>query len=232
MRHWDIDGDRRFIAQVAFAPPRLSDLSISQPSPGGDFIVYSNGDHITFFDVLANTAGEPLPRGQGYRRGGGSWHPDGVHYALATGGEIRIWDARTGELTVHGRPSGRYVSGIDYSTDGSRLVIGELSGRVTMLDPATLQPVGRPVRLDEPVCCVSAGPDNHTAVALTGFHDASGFWAGSSTGWALVDLESGTVAEQGPLEINGKVVAVSPDGRHAAAGGRGRPDARSGPRHR
>jgi WD40 repeat protein/DNA-binding SARP family transcriptional activator len=223
LRHWDIDGDRRFIAQVAFAPPRLADLSFVQPSPGGDFIAYPYENHITLLDVRTNTVGEPLPRGQGYRGrgGGGSWDPDGVHFALATGGETRIWNARTGELTVKGRPSGPYISGIDYSTDGSRLVIGELSGRITMLDPTTLQSVGRPVRLDEPVCCVSAGPDNHTAIALTGSYEASGFWVGSSTGWALVDLESGTVVNEGALEINGRVVALSPDGRHAVVGGGG-----------
>ena len=90
-----------------------------------------------------------------------------------------------------------------------------------MLDPTTLQSVGRPVRLDEPVCCVSAGPDNHTAIALTGSYEASGFWVGSSTGWALVDLESGTVVNEGALEINGRVVALSPDGRHAVVGGGG-----------
>ena len=217
LRHWDINGDRRFIAQVAFAPPRLADLSFAQPGPGGDYIAYPNG----FLDVEANVVREPLPRGPGYRRGGGSWHPDGAHYALATAGEIQIWDARTGELTISGRPSGHHVSGIDYSTDGSRLVIGELSGRVTMLDPTTMNPVGRPVRLDQPVCCVSAGPNNHTAIALTGFYEASGFRVGSSTRWTLVDLTSGTIVEQGPLGINGRAVALSPDGRHAAVGGTG-----------
>jgi WD40 repeat protein/DNA-binding SARP family transcriptional activator len=223
LRHWDVDGGRRFIAQVASTTGRadLSYLSYVQPAPGGDFITYLYDDHVSFLNVRANTVGDPLQRGQGYRRGGGSWHPDGVHYALATGGEIRVWDARTGDLAVEGLPSGSYISGIDYSTDGSRLVIGELSGRITMLDPATLEPVGRPVQLDQPVCCVSAGPDNHTAVALTGFDEASGFYVGASTHWALVDLESGTVIEQGPLDINGREVALSPDGRHAAVGGQG-----------
>jgi WD40 repeat protein len=223
LRHWDVDGDRRFIAQVASTPARadLSYIGFVQPAPGGDFVAYLSEDHVTFLDVGTNSVGQPLQRGQGYRRSGGSWHPDGVHYALATGGEIRVWNARTGDLTVDGVPSGPYVSGIDYSADGSRLVLGELSGRVTMLDPATLQPVGRPVQLGQPVCCVSAGPDNHTAIALTGFDEASGFYVGASTHWVLVDLESGRVIEQGPLNINGREVAFSPDGRHAAIGGQG-----------
>ena len=221
LRAWDLDGERRFVSQVAFAPSRLADLSFVQPAPGGDFVAYPSGDHITFLDVEADTAGRPQERGRGYSRGGGSWHPDGAQYALATGGEVRIWNARTGELTVKGRPSGRSISGIDYSTDGSRLVIAELSGRVIMLDPATLRPVGRPVRLDDPVCCVAAGPDNHTVVALTGTQVASGFWLSSSSHWSLIDLESGAVLEDGALPINGRRVAFSPDGVHVAVGGWG-----------
>jgi WD40 repeat protein len=50
---------------------------------------------------------------------------------------------------------------------------------------------------------------------------ASGFWADSTAGWALVDLESGTVLDQGELGFNGRLVAFSPDGRHAAVGGSG-----------
>ena len=121
---------------------------------------------------------------------------------------------------AHGR-RGPDISSIDYSTDGSRLVIGELSGRVTMLDPTTLEPVGRPVRLDESVSRVAAGPDNHTAFALTGDLDASEFWVSTNPRWAVVDLESGTVLDQGELGIDGYAVAFSPDGRHVAVGGRG-----------
>ncbi len=222
LRHWDLDGDRRFIALVAFTPPAIHNLGYTpQPAPGGELIAFPSESHVTFFDVGAGVAGERLEAGQGYRRVGGTWHPDAVRYAMATGGEIRIWDARTGEETLKGRPSGPYISGIDYSTDGSRLVVAQLSGRVTMLDPTTLTPVGSPIRLDEPVCCVSAGPDNRTAIALTGFQEASGFWIGSSTGWTLVDLESGNILDEGKLGIDGRWVDFSPDGRHAAVGGRG-----------
>ena len=33
----------------------------------------------------------------------GTWHPDGVRFALATGGEVRIWDARTERARRHVR---------------------------------------------------------------------------------------------------------------------------------
>ena len=97
--------------------------------------------------------------------------------------------------------------------------MAELSGRVSMLDPNTLTSVGRPAELDEPACCVSAGPDNHTAVVLTGFQDPSGFRVGSGTGWAMVDLESGVVLHRGQLGFDGTQVSFSPDGQHAAISG-------------
>jgi WD40 repeat protein len=222
LRHWDLDGDRRFVAQLASTPDLSGDCCV-QPAPGGGFVAYQNEDHVTFLDVKAGTVGEAVDAGrdQGYRHGEGSWRPDGVHYAVANGGEVRILNARSGVVTANSQPSGTPVSGIDYSTDGSRLVIGQLSGRVTMLDSTTLDPVDRAVRLEDAICCLSAGPDNRTAIAVTGFVNpsASGFWDDSTSGWALVDLESGTVLDQGELGFNGRLVAFSPDGRHAAVGG-------------
>ena len=88
-----------------------------------------------------------------------------------------------------------------------------------MLDASTLAPVGRPVRLGQPVGGVAAGPDNRTAIVLTGRLDASGFFVPSTAGWSLVDLKSGTVLDEGELGIDGKHVDYSPDGRHAAVAG-------------
>ena len=204
---------------MALAPSELADYSFVGPSPGGDFIAYPNDNHLTFLDVRADTVGEPLPRGRGFHRGGGTWHPDGVYFALATGGRIRVWNARTNEEVVHGG-RGPDISSIAFNMDGSRLVTGELSGRVTMLDPSTLEPIGRPVMLDDSVSRVAAGPDDHTVVALTGDLDASEFWVSTNPRWAVVDLESGTVLDRGELGIDGYAVAFSPDGRHVAVGGR------------
>jgi DNA-binding SARP family transcriptional activator/WD40 repeat protein len=220
LQQWDVDGERRFIKQAALVPPDIGDVGFARPSPGGDFIAFGLEDKVAFFDVAANRTGVPVDRGAGYADLlGGSWHPDGTHFALATDGEIRVWDARTNELVTAGSPSGTHVTGVDYSTDGDRLVIGELSGQVTMLEPSNLTPVAPPVRLDGAVVGVAAGPDNRTAIALLGFEDPSGFWSSSSTAWALVDLEAGEILDQGALEIDANVVDVSADGRHAAIGG-------------
>ncbi len=217
---WDVDGDRRFMRQVAFAPLKLGDLSYVRPSPDGRFLAYPKGDRIDFFDATTGEVAATVRQGSGYRRSADAvWHPDGVHFAAATDGQIRVWDASTGRLVARARPAGTSVSALDYSTDGSRLAIGELSGQVTMLDSADLTPVGRPVRVDDPVRAISAGPDNRTAVALTGFESATRFWVGSSQQWARVDLQSGDVVSVRDVGFDTSTIEASPDGTHVAVGG-------------
>jgi DNA-binding SARP family transcriptional activator/WD40 repeat protein len=222
LRHWDVEGDRRFVSLIAARKPgRLESFGLAQAAPGGGFVAIPDSDRVTFFDVVAGNSNEASFRGGRYSSPLGSWHPDGVHYALATDGTVRVWDARDAELVLEAKPSGRFVKGLDYSTDGTRLVIGEISGRMTMLDSETLAPVGRSVELDQGVCCVAAGPDNRTAIALTGLLDPSGFLKNLITRWALVDLESGEVRAADDVGIDGDSVDFSPDGRHAAVAGRG-----------
>ena len=192
-----------------------------RPSPDGRFLAYPAGDDVAFFDVTSGEVAATVTRASGYRRSANAqWHPDGVHFAAVTDGEIQVWDARTGRVVVRARPAGGLVSALDYSTDGSRLVVGELSGQVTMLDSADLTPVGRPAKLDDAVRSISLGPDNRTAVALTGAESASDFWFGSSPEWARLDLEAGDVVTVRDVGFDAGTVEVSPDGTHVAVGGR------------
>ena len=222
LRHWDLDGDGRFVSEVATTRPDKLGWERGEqadPAPSGELVAYPSLEQVRFFEVASGSASPAFDRGQG-DAGGGSWHPDAVRYALATGDEIRVWDARGEEVVAQARaPGRRLVTAIDFSTDGRHLVAAELSGRVSLLDSITLAPTGRPVQLDQPVCCVSAGPDG-LALALTGPLDTSGFWRDTSTGWALMDLESGLVLDEGDLENDEQLVAFSPDGRHAAVAGR------------
>ena len=107
LRHWDVDGDRRFVSQVAYAPLKLADLYFVRPSPDGRFLAYPTGDDVAFFDVTTGQVAATVTQGSGYRRrANAQWHPDGVHFAAATDGEIRVWDARTGRLVARARPAG------------------------------------------------------------------------------------------------------------------------------
>jgi len=159
--------------------------------------------------------------GGGYSFGGGSWSPDG-QFVRAIGGTLHIWDGRTGEVRPGPHPAGDLVTEVDHSPDGSRVVISEQSGTLTLLDGETLQPVGRPTDVGANVCCVALGPDNRTAFALLGGPARNAVWNDPADRWALVDLEDGEVVEEGSLGLsNGIWAAYSPDGGRVAAGGFG-----------
>ena len=219
LRHWDVDGGNRFIAQVAFGPsPDVEEL-YGNPAPGGRFVAYPGSEDVAFLDVESGTVTATVARGAGFqRKAGGAWHPDGVHFALATGDEIRVWDARTGRLTAQGKAPGSEVTAIDFGADGNVMVVSELSGRVTALD-SDLRPSGVPVQLDGSINNVAAGPDGHAAVAVSGFASPSGFWVGTGEHWSLLDLRTGRVVREGDLGFDASDVDFSPDGRHVAVGG-------------
>ena len=217
LRTWDLLGKQRFLAAVK--PARSFDFGFVNPAPGGAMIAYDTAKGLRFLDVHARTYTPLGDTGSGYEHAGGAWTPDGKRFASAQGGLVRVWDPRTGRVVDQARPVGSRISEIDYSTDGSRLVVAEVSGRVTLLDADTLQPVGRPVDLGDYACCVSAGPDNRTAVVLLGGAWQSEDFASPSDRWATVDLVSGRVLRQGRLAVGGNWVSVSPKGHRAAVGG-------------
>ena len=146
LRQWDVEGGRRFVSQLAARKPgELEPAEFAQPSPGGEFVAIPSSERVTFFNVVTGRSAEASFRGGRHTSPSGSWHPDGVHYALATDGTIQIWDARDAELVLEARPAGRFVKGLDYSNDGTRLVIGEISGP------------GDHARLDDAGACGSIG---------------------------------------------------------------------------
>ena len=117
LRHWDLDGERRYVAQVATVPAgRIGNIEAVQPAPGGGVLAYPASERVTFLDVQSSSLGPALDRGRGYRssHGGGTWHPNGTRYALPTGGEIRIWNAVTGELVRRRQVSPSEINTIDY----------------------------------------------------------------------------------------------------------------------
>ena len=204
---------RRFIAQVADGIDFSGRVVVA---PGGGHVAYQSDAGVTFLDVRAGRGGATVVRAPGSTGLPGSWDPDGVRFALPTADTVTIFDAPSGDVVGQGQPSGSEVTGIDFSTDGSRLAITDASG-VLLVDPVTLRPVGSRVRLEDVPCAVSIGPDNHTAIVVTGVPKTDWqFWRVPCTGWALVDLESGSVLDRGTADGGIGLVDVSPAGRRAA----------------
>jgi WD40 repeat protein len=161
-----------------------------------------------------------IPGRGGFRHTYGAFHPDGRHFVTAAGTRVEVWDDKgqpTGQRALF--PSGE-ITELDYTSDGSRLAVAELDGAITLLDGDSLERVGTPATLGEPVSWVVARPDGRTAVVLLGGVAASGDFVVPSRGWALVDLVEGVVMRRGQLEMRyGHWLDVSPDGRFAVVGG-------------
>ncbi|GCD92168.1 BTAD domain-containing putative transcriptional regulator [Nocardioides sp. LS1] len=229
LRSWDVDGDRRFLRRIPvrglpWTARNRWGACFATPSAFGDFVAFQlcNGPAsprtYVLLDVDRHRAHRATAARRGFFFGGGSW----LHglYVNVDGGLVEVFDGRTGRLLHTYQPAGRRVVEVDHSADGTRLVIAELNGRISMLSTDTLATMGRPVDLHSHVCCVAAGPDGRTAFVLVGGPSPDPLWNDPSTEWALVDLERGTKIAGGPLAMgNGIWAAYSPDGRYAAATG-------------
>jgi WD40 repeat protein len=77
------------------------------------------------------------------------------------------------------------------------------------------------VTLPEKPYALAGSPDGHTAMLLTAGAELRPDWGVEVRRWYRVDLTSGTIVAHGDLTVsNGSFVAISPDGRSAAVGGR------------
>ena len=225
LRRWDLTGLRQLLTRLPSAASVDEDYgygAFTVPAPGGHAAVSLGSTpswHWGAFslrDLDTGTFSDLVRYGAGYRHTYGAWHPNGRVFATATGPWLRLWNIETAELIGRHRLPGSSITEMDFTPDGSRLMVSELSGRVTMLDARTFEPLGRPITLEDQVSFVSAGPDGHTAVVLTGGPDNNGFWNRNSTGWALLDLATGQVVSDGEVGYPATWIAYSPDGRHAA----------------
>ncbi|QZY28402.1 BTAD domain-containing putative transcriptional regulator [Nocardioides coralli] len=218
VRHWDLDGARGLLARENLPPRPPAGFAVV--APGGGHEVFLDEGGFTLRDLETGETTEQVPFGEGYRHTYGAWHPDGEHFASAIAGVVTVRQLVSGEVVRRTRLPDEMITEIDYSPDGSRLMVSHQSGRVLMLDGASLEAVGTPVDVGEEVSFVSASPDNRTAVVLTGGPAEDGLFRQDATGWAVVDLEAGEVLRRGDSGLGAAVwLAHSPDGRHFAIGG-------------
>jgi WD40 repeat protein len=213
---WDVGGERRLI-------PRVADLNLEPVlgrqvavSPDGDAVAYieptgSGADStrtIRFFDVDTGRLGAPVVVGPGSSRP--AWRaPDFEHVALADEeGYVRVWDWRTGAVVAERQLIAGPLAALDFTSDGSRLVIGEGSagpsvtlGGLHQVDAETLQPVRSTLPLDYVVQDVAINADGHTAIVLY-----------QGVRMASMDLATGQVAYEKFLGFGSRSAELSPDG--------------------
>ena len=218
IRVWDLSGLRRFIPRTGTAA--AFEFGCSVPAPGGAIVMRLSPDGVRFVDTASGRSSPIMGPGGLDNVTCGSWRPDGERYALSRNGRIFVWDALQAELVVAGTPGGTGLVELDYNGDGSRIVMSEESGRVSMLDAETLRPVGPSVKLDRPALYLSAAPDRRTALVTTGrLFEKQADISTPRSGWALVDLEAGRVIREGTLPVDEPYwVSFSPTGRQVAVG--------------
>ena len=226
---WDLDGDRHLLPRRSIAEPATSNIPgystyyVPDSAPPGDAVAYVNpsqndGDEQTgtvqWLDVTTRRAGQVVDTGHP-GIGGHAWRPDGRRFATAgQDGFVRVWDWHSEALVTERQVAGATLVGLDYTGDGTRLVVGEQvgegSGTLLTLDAATLEGAGPAVPFDQSIVSVAASPDNRTAIAFT-----------QDGGFALVDLFDGRVLHEGQLETerlgaDSLDAEFSPDGQRVA----------------
>jgi DNA-binding SARP family transcriptional activator/WD40 repeat protein/class 3 adenylate cyclase/energy-coupling factor transporter ATP-binding protein EcfA2 len=225
---WDLAGGRRFTPRHAIAEPVSGPevdprLRSVDSAPGGDAVAYvvtqTEGPEprstVQWLDLTTGKAGEVADIGL-VLDPAHTWRPDGRRFATAGfDGLVQVWDWQTGELVLERRVTQFPITGLDYTRDGTQLVVGGEFGRMRIIDAETLAPVLPTLRLDRDhhINRVSASPDNRTAIAT---------WPGftgerpADAGFALVDLVDGRVLHEGPVAGVPSYADFSPDGQRVA----------------
>jgi DNA-binding SARP family transcriptional activator/WD40 repeat protein/class 3 adenylate cyclase len=231
---WDLAGGRRLIPRHPIAEPVTSPEfdpfeHFVDGAPGGDVIAYvsvtqtSGPDArggVEWLDLKTGKASEVTDLGPSFDAGAHAWRPDGRRFATSdTDGNVRVWDWQSGELVAKRFVTKIPISGLDYTGDGTQLVVGSkygTGGQIRTIDAETLELLRKVVRLDNPIRRVFVSPDNRTAIALTGPpSDASGIPTGDY-GFAVVDVVDGRVLQERSVAGDPSAADFSPDGQRVA----------------
>lgn len=226
VRTWDPSGTRGYLRTVATHGP-MPDACMATPSPGARFVAFSicsadsgqDAADVVLLDVARRRTHLLRHVNPGYWVGNGGW--SGPHYLHATDGVFHVLDARDGsQVLPSAHPLGDEVVEAVYSPDRRLIVAAERSGRLTLLDAATVRPTGRSIDLDGHPLLLAAGPRG-TAFVVYGGSPTPSYWNVPVDRWATVDLRAGTLLDQGELELAQPIwAAMQADGRHAAVTGR------------
>lgn len=206
MLAWDLAGADRVIPREALPFGRESEAVV--PGPDGRYVVSVSGSHLEFADVEApGGGGTAVPSGHG-QIWNLDWHPieEAEVFTAGDDGQIRRWDARTGELISKHRASTRSIRAIRASSDGSTVFFGTSDGRIGEIDVETGE-LGREIELEDLVTDLAV--QGRRAAVLV------------ESGVVVVDLADGSRSPTMPLGFVPVRGALDPTGRDLAVVGAG-----------
>ena len=142
-----------------------------------------------------------------------AFNPNGKIVATATGGEVRLWDAATGQPIGQPHREGP-SSAVAFSPDGSLLLTGSQTGTGWLLDSAT----GKSLRTltpahHGPIDAVAFSPDGRTCLTASHADQTVKLWE-TASGKAI-----GQPLQHRVAEASFFAAAFSPDSKTVATGG-------------
>jgi WD40 repeat protein len=137
-----------------------------------------------------------------------AWRPTGALTTAGTDGVISSWDSSSGVESTAPRVASGAVSAIGFSADGSRVIIVERRGAVTLLDAATYDVLRDPLLVDAELRGGALSADAATAAVFTTRGEVR-----------LVDLATGTIRDVDGGRLDVVAGAFAPDGDHLAVAG-------------
>jgi WD40 repeat protein len=205
---------RRAVAQPAIRMRTEPRTSVESISPDGRRVVVRRRDQT--LDVLDVTSGRRVAsRLEGTRDGGSVALGRGGRWLAATteGGDVLVWDLERGRRQ---RIDGAF-SDLEFSRDGSRLLLVERSGAVAVVDPRDPAPAPR-VRLPATAGQSSTFPKPTAVFAPRG--DLVVTWNEDSPDAQIWDASTGALRSTLRHGANLTDAAISPEGTLALTAGR------------
>jgi beta-lactamase regulating signal transducer with metallopeptidase domain len=175
-------------------------------APGGGLTVLARDDEV----VLRHPDGTTRVLGPG-RPLALAFAPGGRRLTTAGPGPlVRTWDDR-GHLQAETRARAA-ARAVAYTPDGSRLLVLDAAGGVTVLDPQTLAAVAS-WTVEGPANSITCAPDNRTVAV------SFGSWLGE-TGWVECrSIADGAKLNTYPAAAPAGAARFSPDGKTLVIGG-------------
>lgn len=199
----ELKGPRGYVSGVAF-------------SPDSQRLATSCEDELARVWTLQQPDTPLVLRGHSYPVTGVAWSRDGQLVATSAGddtrptkpGQVKVWDAKTGEVKQQFELHSKAATGVAFSPDGHFLLSSSVDEHVNVYDLTKDKPLGFFAGHSRPTNSVIVHPDGETAISISGGR------AVGKNELIVWEFETGeTLATVEAHEAKVTALAVSHDGR-------------------